>query len=228
MRVDWKTSRSSTWPGERSHGRHAFNCGVFYRNSRLCQSGTICRAWHGHPFRSVFIGCNALGDDFRQTSVPGVSRRVDGPPSAYYATLRKIEEYPEPIIALLDVLLAKDPSQRIQNPAQLRKAITRAREAIASGSKLTAAELRSDDNRATENLAKGKLRKRAVRRLLGASLGLAVALAAWFFYSPHFGPSNQGPTAAAPTDKSIAVLPFDNISPNKEDAYFADGVQDEI
>ena len=141
---------------------------------------------------------------------------------------QKLRNTPEPIIALLDVLLAKDPSQRIQNPAQLRKAITRAREAIASGSKLTAAELRSDDNRATENLAKGKLRKRAVRRLLGASLGLAVALAAWFFYSPHFGPSNQGPTAAAPTDKSIAVLPFDNISPNKEDAYFADGVQDEI
>jgi len=140
----------------------------------------------------------------------------------------KLRNTPEPIIALLDVLLAKDPSQRFQNPAQLRKAITRAREAIASGSKLTAAELRSDDNRATENLAKGKLRKRAVRRLLGASLGLAVALAAWFFYSPHFGPSNQGPTAAAPTDKSIAVLPFDNISPNKEDAYFADGVQDEI
>ena len=30
------------------------------------------------------------------------------------------------------------------------------------------------------------------------------------------------------TEKSIAVLPFDNISPNKDDAYFADGVQDEI
>jgi serine/threonine-protein kinase len=29
-------------------------------------------------------------------------------------------------------------------------------------------------------------------------------------------------------EKSIAVLPFDNISSNKEDAYFADGVQDEI
>ena len=27
-----------------------------------------------------------------------------------------------------------------------------------------------------------------------------------------------------PTEKSIAVLPFDNISSNKDDAYFADGV----
>jgi TolB-like protein len=32
----------------------------------------------------------------------------------------------------------------------------------------------------------------------------------------------------APTETSIAVLPFENISPNEEDVYFADGVQDEI
>jgi TolB-like protein/predicted Zn-dependent protease len=35
-------------------------------------------------------------------------------------------------------------------------------------------------------------------------------------------------TPREPAEKSIAVLPFDNISPNKDDAYFADGVQDEI
>src|SRR5262249_47632173 len=29
-------------------------------------------------------------------------------------------------------------------------------------------------------------------------------------------------------EKSIAVLPFDNLSDEKENAYFADGVQDEI
>ena len=36
--------------------------------------------------------------------------------------------------------------------------------------------------------------------------------------------------AAEPVEreKSIAVLPFDNISPNPEDAYFADGIHDEI
>jgi serine/threonine protein kinase len=142
--------------------------------------------------------------------------------------IEQLRNVPEPVVALLQVLLAKDPNQRFQSPAQLQKALTKVREAIGSGLKLTADELRSDDNRATENLAKGKLRKRAVRRLLGAGLGLAVALAAWFFYSRHFKPSNQGPTAAAPTEKSIAVLPFDNISPNKDDSYFADGVQDEI
>jgi len=32
----------------------------------------------------------------------------------------------------------------------------------------------------------------------------------------------------APPEKSIAVLPFDNLSSDKENAYFADGIQDEI
>ena len=34
--------------------------------------------------------------------------------------------------------------------------------------------------------------------------------------------------AAAIPEKSIAVLPFENLSAEKENAYFADGVQDEI
>jgi len=33
---------------------------------------------------------------------------------------------------------------------------------------------------------------------------------------------------AAIPEKSIAVLPFENLSDEKENAYFADGVQDEI
>jgi TolB-like protein/class 3 adenylate cyclase/Tfp pilus assembly protein PilF len=35
-------------------------------------------------------------------------------------------------------------------------------------------------------------------------------------------------TAAAVPEKSIAVLPFENLSDNKENAFFTDGVQDEI
>ena len=36
------------------------------------------------------------------------------------------------------------------------------------------------------------------------------------------------PTAPVMADKSIAVLPFENLSSDKENSYFADGVQDEI
>ena len=30
------------------------------------------------------------------------------------------------------------------------------------------------------------------------------------------------------SEKSVAVLPFDNLSDEKQNAYFTDGVQDEI
>src|SRR6266404_1368462 len=39
---------------------------------------------------------------------------------------------------------------------------------------------------------------------------------------------NRATTASAVTEKSIAVLPFENLSEDKANAYFADGIQDEI
>src|SRR5437870_5591193 len=39
---------------------------------------------------------------------------------------------------------------------------------------------------------------------------------------------SEAATASTIPDKSIAVLPFENLSSDKENAYFADGVQDEI
>src|SRR6266446_5451386 len=44
----------------------------------------------------------------------------------------------------------------------------------------------------------------------------------FFFWSKHT------PTISAAPVKSIAVLPFENLSSDKENAYFTDGVQDEI
>ena len=63
---------------------------------------------------------------------------------------------------------------------------------------------------------------------MGSGACLAIIVSVWFFYSRHRGSSNQQARAAAVSEKSVAVLSFDNISPNKDDAYFADGVQDEI
>src|SRR5215469_1693787 len=51
---------------------------------------------------------------------------------------QKLRNTPEPIIALLDVLLAKDPSRRFQSPAQLLEALTRIKNGIASKSVLAA------------------------------------------------------------------------------------------
>ena len=141
----------------------------------------------------------------------------------------KLRNNPEPTIALLDALLAKDPSRRFQDPAQLQKAMTKVRGAVGSGLRLTADELRSVSAEVTANVSKRKPRKQTVRWVLGVGLCLAGGLIAWFSFFGHAGfLSNQRVAQAVPTEKSIAVLPFDNISPNKDDAYFADGVQDEI
>lgn len=53
-----------------------------------------------------------------------------------------------------------------------------------------------------------------------AGVGALVALAAGAFLLPH--------AAARKLDKSIAVLPFENFSDDKESGYFADGIQDDI
>src|SRR2546428_463976 len=50
--------------------------------------------------------------------------------------------------------------------------------------------------------------------------GVIVSVAAGFFLLPR--------AAARKIDKSIAVLPFENLSDEKENAYFADGIQDDI
>jgi TolB-like protein/Tfp pilus assembly protein PilF len=46
--------------------------------------------------------------------------------------------------------------------------------------------------------------------------------------APPAPPATPMPTAAVIPEKSVAVLPFENLSEDKANAYFADGIQDEI
>jgi TolB-like protein/Flp pilus assembly protein TadD len=143
--------------------------------------------------------------------------------------LVKLRNIPEPIITLLQVLLEKDPGQRFLNPAQLQNALTKIKGAVGSGLRLTADELLSVSAQVTPKASKRKPRKPTVRWVLGVGLCLAGGLIAWFSFFGHAGfLSNQRITEAAPTEKSVAVLPFESLSESKSDAYFADGVQDEI
>src|SRR5438045_6645013 len=57
------------------------------------------------------------------------------------------------------------------------------------------------------------------------ALVVAAALAAVVLSFLRKGPT---PSLATAVGKSIAVLPFENLSSDKENAYFTDGVQDEI
>jgi len=66
-----------------------------------------------------------------------------------------------------------------------------------------------------------------------AALIIAVAAAAGLYIFSHRPTAKVPPSATAPgpaaiSEKSIAVLPFENLSSDKENAYFADGIQDEI
>jgi TolB-like protein/Flp pilus assembly protein TadD len=64
----------------------------------------------------------------------------------------------------------------------------------------------------------GSHRRRNVIMLIG--IGVIISVAAGFFLLPR--------VSARKIDKSIAVLPFQNLSDEKENAYFADGIQDDI
>src|SRR3981081_1921562 len=143
----------------------------------------------------------------------------------------KLKNVPQPIIALLEILIAKDPGHRFQNPSQVQRAVTIVTEALVAGSRLNAKELRSIEDRATGQST--GIRQKAARHLLQWSAIAAVCLTGlllgWFYYSASRGPQlNQGAVDPAPAEKSIAVLPFESLSTNKDDTYFADGVQDEI
>ena len=84
--------------------------------------------------------------------------------------------------------------------------------------------------------------ERGAQRVTGAELliiGLVLALGGGFLWRFAAARSTEDKTPPSPNDhhtelavpipeKSIAVLPFENLSADKENAFFTDGVQDEI
>src|SRR5438034_6591059 len=66
--------------------------------------------------------------------------------------------------------------------------------------------------------ASGSHLRRNVITLVAA--GVIISAAAGFFLLPR--------VSAHKVDKSIAVLPFESLSDEKENAYFADGIQDDV
>jgi TolB-like protein/Tfp pilus assembly protein PilF len=72
--------------------------------------------------------------------------------------------------------------------------------------------------RATPAAPMAPRRRRNIVALV--AIGIIVSAAAGFFLLPR--------ASARKLDKSIAVLPFENFSDDKENAFFADGIQDDI
>jgi serine/threonine protein kinase/Tfp pilus assembly protein PilF len=107
---------------------------------------------------------------------------------------------PGQVIMLLKSMLAPEPRDRLQTASKLLYAVQRC-------------------------YARFNPEARSRRRrfaLAGAALMLAIvaiAFGTWLY---------QRTRSFTPIERSIAVLPFENLSSDQENAYFADGIQDEI
>jgi serine/threonine protein kinase/tetratricopeptide (TPR) repeat protein len=158
--------------------------------------------------------------------------------------LERLKGVPQPAVALLEVLLQKKPAQRFQSPAELLSALSRVADAIRAGHTITHQSLRGTAEQVLAAPEKGtgvlaRLRAalaiRTVQLILLPVLALLIAGGVVRLVSVLIENSHQititsnasSGTIKAP-EKSIAVLPFESLSENKSDTYFADGVQDEI
>jgi serine/threonine protein kinase/tetratricopeptide (TPR) repeat protein len=160
--------------------------------------------------------------------------------------LEQLKGVPQPLVVLLEVLLKKDPAQRIQSPAELFKAIQLVRTAIDRERFVTSQDLRPSGQRLTAFRRVGRFPERAktlfttfrafrVRSLVWFLVALLIAGAGMLAVNTFFqvrrlatGSLRTSSASVREPEKSIAVLPFESLSDNKGDTYFADGVQDEI
>ena len=113
---------------------------------------------------------------------------------------------PGPVVELLRELLAVDLTLRPQSARALSERLRRCREEL-------------------------EPQPRASRR---AALTIAVTVfvvlvaATWYFIAHRESPPLPASTGAADEGKSVAVLPFENLSADQANAFFADGIQNDI
>src|SRR5262249_10529246 len=67
----------------------------------------------------------------------------------------------------------------------------------------------------------------SLNAIVMGALAVAVGVLLWRQFGVHAG-GDAKPTGTAAPGKSIAVLPFESLSEDKANAYFATGMQDEI
>ncbi|HKP04243.1 MAG TPA: tetratricopeptide repeat protein [Chthoniobacterales bacterium] len=86
-------------------------------------------------------------------------------------------------------------------------------------------ELTPEGIRRTEDVApQESIKKQTGQKLNGLIIGVLACTVAFLLYQ-RLHPAE---TAGGAPEKSIAVLPFENFSDDKENAFFADGIQDDI
>src|SRR2546426_5663391 len=109
-------------------------------------------------------------------------------------------DVPARILALVQSMLAPDPKDRPQSARELLSAIHRCHRKFSAEARL-------------------RRRRFAVVAAIATLILVAIAFGTWMY---------QQAQSSAQIDRSIAVLPFENLSGDKENAYLAEGIQDEI
>ena len=136
---------------------------------------------------------------FGQTLAEDRAKRTSAPLPLAQLVERDV---PPPLIALLASILAYEPDDRPRSAVELSHSLHRCLHGLAEAERME------------ELPSRGRARPWA----LAGGLSLAAALVALAIYLVP--PSSQ--------DKSIAVLPFRNLSTDPANAFFAEGVQDDI
>jgi serine/threonine protein kinase/tetratricopeptide (TPR) repeat protein len=119
--------------------------------------------------------------------------------------LARLKGIPRGVVDLIKRMLAVDPAKRPQSPGALKEQLNSCIGAI--------------------DVVKQKQRRQFAYSAMAATVIITGLLAASYIFQHK---SISDVTSEIVPEKSIAVLPFENLSEEKEHASFADGVQDEI
>jgi serine/threonine protein kinase/predicted Zn-dependent protease len=120
--------------------------------------------------------------------------------------LEQLKGIPRTVVELIRRMLEADPAKRPQSPAVLKEQLNNCIAAADS--------------------VKQKQRRRFAYSALAAAVIITSVLAAAYIFQPRKLASSA--TNEVVPEKSIAVLPFQNLSGDPENAYFANGIQEEI
>src|SRR5262249_25992008 len=123
-------------------------------------------------------------------------------------------DVPAKLESILQRALRKNTDERYQTTKEMLAELGKLKAKLEAGSSLS--QIKSVHDRNASEIKRPRL---GVLVTIVSALLAAVAVACFFFF-----------VAPAPSanEKSIAVLPFENLSEDKSNAYFADGIQDEI
>jgi serine/threonine protein kinase/Tfp pilus assembly protein PilF len=125
-----------------------------------------------------------------------------------------LPDVPVELEAILRKALRKNSDERYQTIKEMLADLRNLKGELEAEGSSTQTKARAESI-ASEN----KGHKRGKLLALAAATVVAAAVAySFFFVAP----------ASSPDEKSIAVLPFENLSSDKENAYFATGIQDEV